>query len=304
MSKKKIVKKVVKKNSFVETKSKSSWIWYALGAVVLLAVLFFVYKGITGNVITGNVIDDPILNSIWGGAKPVLQYLVGYDVYTGEDKFQDYFFMSLLILIIVFSIVFLVVKAMPFFNNDEHVWAVWSVSIAVSLLAVRFLTAEWLLTILLPYSTLGVVISAGLPFILFYFLVDKFSSDTQKKIAWIFFGIIFLYLYYDRTKKGSADAYYAIYLWTAVLAGIMALIGQKAVDKVKKKIKGEKNEKSAKLKRLRKKFDELHEQQQHYQHARDMFPVGSDQWKDQDAKHRKVTEELTKILAEISSLGG
>jgi hypothetical protein len=233
MPKKKIVKrtsKVVTKVSN-ERKSNYSWIWWTLGIIVLLAVLFFVYKGMTGNVITGNGIKESIQSGWTTNIQPILEYLLGWDASGATSntyKFDDFFTMALLFLIIVFSVVYLSLKQVSIFNDPDHGWVLWVLSIVVSLLAVRFLTADWLVTILLPYSTLGVAISAGIPFVLYFFVVSKFTAKSSRKVAWIFFAVIFLYLYYDRTSTANAVAletgpYYAIYLWTAILSFIMIL---------------------------------------------------------------------------------
>jgi hypothetical protein len=209
-----------------------SWLWYALIGLVLLGILFLAYDGITGNVITGNAFKDSV-QTTWGDyIQPVLEYLVGYDM-TGDTnnnyKMDDFFSMALLILIIVFSVVFITVKSIPFFNNSEHFWVVWVISIAISLLSVRFLSQEWLITILLPYSTFGIALSAGIPFALFFLLVKDWKSKTARKSAWIFFAVVFVFLYYSRSTIYESIAvagktHYQIYLWAALAAGLMFLL--------------------------------------------------------------------------------
>jgi hypothetical protein len=287
----------------------SSWIWYVLGILILLAALFFVYKGMTGNVITGNA-TNPLQSGWENFLKPSLEYLLGWDI-SGDanNKYQmdDFFSMALLILIIVFSIVFVVVKSIPFFS--ENSWSVWVVSIAVSLLSVRFLSAEWLITILLPYSTLGIVISAGFPFILYFFLVDKFPHPKGKtgllqKIAWIFFGIVFLYLWYSRTQTASTPAlddgpYYTIYLWTAIAALFMALIGQKAAAKGKAIIDNDKDESRRERDRAIRELNKLHTTEQNLQSMVDEMTLAGEL---DSARFKKTREELNRVSARIAEL--
>jgi hypothetical protein len=309
MPKKKSAKKVDKKVSFQKKKSQSvpSWIWWALGIVVLLAVLFFVYDGVTGNVITGNALKDSVKTTFSDYIQPVLEYLVGYDVKGDTNKMDDFFSMALLILIIVFSIVFIIVKSIPFFNNSEHSWTVWVISISISLLSVRFLSAAWLITILLPYSTLGIAISAGLPFVLYYFLVEKFSSETQKKIAWVFFGLIFLYLWYSRTVGAGAiatatagDTYYEIYLWTALAALFMVLIGQKAAEATKKKIGGEKRKRNYKKEAAQTEWKKLHIRFD-YLKAQMELTAGRPEYAGYAAEYAKVTKRMSELSAIIDA---
>jgi hypothetical protein len=291
---------------------------WILGVLVAVALLAVIYNSVTGNAVvpvTGYDLKDTV-NSGWDDyLKPVLEYLVGQKVNESSiATTQDFFSMALLILVIVFSIVFVVVKKMPFFNDPSHNWLVWVISIAVSLLAVRFLTNDWLVTILLPYSTLGVAISAGLPFVLYFFLVSSLPHQKDKaslvqKIAWVFFGVIFLYLWYDRSRTSNAialakGAYYSIYGWTALIALAMALFGQKLANKGNAALKGEKESNSRKKKALVRKAEDLHEKQQHYKHRMDGAVVGSPEYNEAFTKHQKVTEELSKIYAEIDALGG
>lgn len=318
---KKIVKKkaiqnkksTVSKNISIQLKKSSSWIWYVFWALLILIVLFFVYKGMTGNVITGNA-SSP-LSSIWdGGLKDALQYILGWDIKGDTNnnyKMDDFFSMALLILLVVFSIVFVVVKSIPFFNNPDHSWSVWVVSISVSILSVRFLTAEWLITILLPYSTFGVAISAGLPFVLFFFLVDKFphtknKMGTLQKIAWVFFGIIFLYLWYSRTHGSSTpaldnDPYYDVYLWTSVAALFMASYGQKAGGKVKAAISGDKSKKTMTKARANRELGALHVIEQNLKTRLDNKVAAGEV---NDNEYKKIKQELDKVSKKIVELEG
>jgi hypothetical protein len=95
-------------------------------------------------------------------------------------------------------------------------------SIGVGILSIRFFTEEMVSTILLPYTTLGVVVSAGLPFVLFFFLVNvglRKTSPPVRKFAWIVFAVAFIGIWLSASD--SAGSYRYIYLVTAILAFIM-----------------------------------------------------------------------------------
>ena len=89
MAKKKsnVKKKVsVSKNSSkkfsqpVKKKCCYSWIWYLLGTLVLLGVLYLLFNGMTGNVsapITGNAQLTDIFND---NVKPILEYVMGWEI--------------------------------------------------------------------------------------------------------------------------------------------------------------------------------------------------------------------------------
>jgi len=239
MSKKKVAKKAVKKNNFVENKSKSSWIWYVLGAVVLLAVLFFVYKGITGNAIdlnsnTANAFN-PIIEMVGGLIKSVYSALDGplkslmgdIKPIAGMDE-AGMFLAKILLMILVLALTSSILKSteVTFLRSG---WSHWTIAFIVSILSVRFLSAELVATILVPYSTFGVVLSAALPFVLYFFFVEKTlgtpKSPFVRKAAWIFFAVVFLSIWIMRRDAGSLGTgiVSTIYPLTALLSVLMAI---------------------------------------------------------------------------------
>ena len=96
--------------------------------------------------------------------KPISVYLLG-NASTGEILFAK----TLLLLIIV-AIFWTIFSEIGFFNKKKPI--LYILSIGVGVLSIRFFTEEMVRTILLPYTTLGIVVSAGLPFVLFFFLVN------------------------------------------------------------------------------------------------------------------------------------
>lgn len=144
----------------------------------------------------------------------------------GETLSGQYLFAKVLFLIIIFAIIWTALDKVDFFN--EHTWVLVVISIAASILATRWLASETLInTIILPYSVLGIAISAGLPFILYFLLINvgfKDSPSIVRRIAWIFFAVIFIGLWITRrtllTAGGSNAGY--IYPVTALAAIIIA----------------------------------------------------------------------------------
>jgi len=241
-------KKVVSsKVSYVsENKSKkcsSSWIWWALGILVLLTVLFFVYKGMTGNVITGHATSTeeafkPIVQMVSGLIKevytalePALKYVVG-DTSGGKGVLSDgasVFFAKILLLILVFTLVSAILKksGVDFLKDGAPHWVSCAI---VAILSIRFLTVDFVQTILMPYSTFGVVLTSVLPFVFYFLFVEKGMSATKtppivRKVAWIFFAVVFLAIYLMRLEDFSdkAGIVATIYLLTALVAFLMAI---------------------------------------------------------------------------------
>ena len=185
-------------------------------------------------------VSADIVTDIQGGIKdgysvvePALKFVVGS---TGESP--ELFLAKILLAIIVFSIVWMALKKIAFFKEND--WSMWTVGIAVSLLAIRWLGNESIInTIILPYSVLGVALTAGIPFVV-YFLVVKDFNKTMRKLAWVFFMVIFVVLWIMRSGKsaeaagsigGPIGAFSWIYLAAAGL-GLVVLLFDGTIQKM------------------------------------------------------------------------
>ena len=159
--------------------------------------------------------------------EPFGKFLLGVNTIDGE-----LFFAKLLFFIILIT---LVNYALSQFEPLKKM--AWIVSAIVSILAVRYITPAWIETIVLPYTALGIALTAFFPFVLFFFFVEKGlqGHTVMRKVAWIFATVVFvgLFLYRDTAQfpvslGGFNPAY--IYLITAGLCLIM-LIADKTIEK-------------------------------------------------------------------------
>lgn len=208
MSKK---KSGVRKNIIVEKKVNkcfSSWIWYVLGALLLLAALFFLYDGMTGNAIAP-INFGGIENAVYQ-IQPVMQFLLGGG-YDGQYTFERF-----LLFLVVLSVVFVVLRTLPLFADEKQRKIAVLLSIIVSILSIRFIDYQWLSTALMSYSVLGVALISFLPFIIYFFFLMKVapSNPIVRKIGWVLFGCIYLGLYFSAENR----FYGSVYIWTALAA--------------------------------------------------------------------------------------
>ncbi len=198
------------------------------GKYFIFVALFLSMIYVVQFVSAASIVDD--MNAFIDGAveffNPLAALLFGTEV-TGELLFA-----KVLFFIIILSMVWLALSKIPFFNPDAgaQLWVIWVVAIAISILGVRFMgNAEWINTIILPYSTLGIVLAAGFPFVIFFILVELglrgptgIEYRTIRKVAWILFGVVFIGLFASRGDElGSARN---IYFVTAIIAFIVALM--------------------------------------------------------------------------------
>jgi len=108
------------------------------------------------------------------------------------------------------------------------------VVVAFSILAMKGIGSSQLIDLILtPYTVTGVALSAGLPFLIYFGIVNiglKHQPDILRRTAWIFFAIIFFGLI--ATKIGgvgnilrpSTWGIYWIYIMTSFLALGMAFL--------------------------------------------------------------------------------
>jgi hypothetical protein len=156
--------------------------------------------------------------------KPFGQFLLGANTLDGE-----LFFAKLLFFIVLITLVNYALSQFPPLQSKS-----WIVSVAVSILAVRWITPSWIETVVLPYTALGITLTAFLPFVLFFFFVEKGleGHTTMRKVAWIFAAVVFigLFIYRDTTQfpANSKGAFNPanIYLVTAGLCLIMLFMDQ------------------------------------------------------------------------------
>ena len=143
--------------------------------------------------------------------KPYVGILVNE---TDLSASNDVFMAKWIILLIVFSVVYLALKKSTTFF-DEHGWVLWIISLAVPILGIRFLGADLIRTLLIPNAAFTAVVFAGLPFVLIYLITSTWVSPYGRRAAWILFAVIFLALY-STTPQGKFSYIYP-------LAGVLAL---------------------------------------------------------------------------------
>lgn len=226
-----------------------------------LGVLVFLALFLSVSLVSAQAFSDLVTNVQSAGStvyeifEPVLKLLVGAD-----DKLENGEFLAkILFLLIVFAVAFIVLEKVPLIQ--EHTWALWVIGLAVSFLSVRWISDSSVIqSIILPYSALGVTLSAGIPFFLYFFVVKDFNR-IGRKIAWIFFAVIFVGLWIMRYDK--AGNFSLIYLITAVVA-LVILTFDKSIQRAYKKSKAESNREiaeariRAKLTEERAKLEEQH----------------------------------------------
>jgi len=167
--------------------------------------------GLINSFVKGTVsVLEPILSVLVGPSKAV----------DGVATQQEIFLAKVIIVILLMSIIYAALSQVEFFVNNE--WSLWVVSLAVPLLGVRFLADKWIVGAALPSNTFFIAVTGLLPFVLFGLMVLRLPSPTARRLCWLFFAVVFVFLYISRVKAlGNAANIYAI---TAFLAIVMVFI--------------------------------------------------------------------------------
>ncbi len=172
-----------------------------------------------GDFIIGiNAVGESVIKIL----RPIAEFLLG-DL--GGEITEKLLFAKVLFFVIILGIVWLSLKKIPLFDEKPVILNI--VAFAVSVLAVRGIATEGLIkTIMFPSEVLGLALVAGIPFIIYFTIVNVGFKGKEysivRRIAWIFFAVIFIGLWFYR--KIELGDLHSIYLITAIGAGIMAVI--------------------------------------------------------------------------------
>lgn len=184
--------------------------------------------GITPTLNTGNGPVVAIQKFIYGAydiIRPILEIIIGEASNTGT------FLAKVMLMLIIFGIVWQVAGKTPLIKNET--WTMALVSIAITILSIRWFGDESIIkTVLLPYSVFGIALTAIIPFVLWFVLMEVELKGVNKrfsrKVGWTFFAVVFFALWIVRsgesgetTVAGSVGPFAYIYLITAILSIIV-----------------------------------------------------------------------------------
>lgn len=163
---------------------------------------------------------DQVLESVSGAIKFILGDVTGI---SGASA-GEVFLIKLLVFILLFIVVNVAVQRVPQFGDKKGISIL--ISFVVSLIAIRFITAESLINFIwLPYGILGIFISSLFPFIIGYFFIESFKNSAMRKIGWAAYLIIFAslaYMRWENLKVGTL--WYQNLGWIYVAIAILSLV--------------------------------------------------------------------------------
>ena len=147
--------------------------------------------------------------------RPVFEFLVGE--YSGSDSFL----VKSLLLIMLFIIISAVLRKTRFGDTNNSITMV--IALIVSVLSIRFMPEDYVTSILLPYTTLGIALSTIIPFmVIFYFVYATQMGGVGRRFVWGLFAVVFVTLFITR-RATLSDLGQKIYIAVMVLI-VLALI--------------------------------------------------------------------------------
>jgi len=213
-------KKDVRKNSSKKKFFDDQKLWGILAVGIGLFLVFgfaLNFSNMTGQATSKGIVEDlkPLGEGIIKILEPLAKTLLG-------DVSGELLFAKVLFFLIVFGIIYLALGQVPFFSEKRGIS--FLIVVSASILAVRWIGgSEIIKTIILPYSAIGIAVSAGLPFVIYFLVINKGligQPTLVRQTAWVFFAIVFIGLWFSRSPE--LGKFHYIYLLAAVVAGIIA----------------------------------------------------------------------------------
>lgn len=146
---------------------------------------------------------------------PFLEFLLGV------SSFDQYFFIRVLLLVLIFVIIFTVLEYIEIFKKNTAVRVI--ISLVMSIFSAKYIGESEIITgILLPYGVLGIALTFILPFLVFFFFVHKsIEAPAGRRAAWVFFAVVFFGLWMNRGEQVGPISW--IY-FVGVIAVIISII--------------------------------------------------------------------------------
>jgi hypothetical protein len=159
---------------------------------------------------------ENLINMVTDFSSPFLQVILGGD-YWSTNLGGTILFEKFLLFILIVAIVYVAIYKVDLFKDKKAV--IWTVSIVVPILSVRYIDGEWLNTILGAYQVFGIAMTTLLPLIIYFFFLMNSLRDhpAMRKIGWILFICVYLGIYTTTDRVNYSQ-------WYLITGGIAFLL--------------------------------------------------------------------------------
>lgn len=150
--------------------------------------------------------------------EPFLQVTLGGDYWNGQMLFEKF-----LLFLVLVGIVYIAIGKAPFFQSGgkKMMGVIWTISIVVPILSIRYLPYEWINTLIFTYTAFGIAMTTLVPLIIYFFFLQGMNLPSAfRKIAWILFTCVYLGLYFTSDMPTYSEWYFA----TAIISVALLLL--------------------------------------------------------------------------------
>ena len=192
-------------------------------SLIVLCLLSLAILPLVSAVIYGSPAEG--LQTLLYGARDIVNVFTEFLFNIGF--YDEFIFVKFLLFLIIFIVCYQVIKGIEFFKRPIIAFVI---SASVSILAVRYIPSnDFFNAMLLPYSVLGIAITIFLPFLIFFWFIEKsVQTSSGRKLAWILFSVVFFGMWTQRYQEiGDANWIY----WLGVGAGLMVILFDKQIHK-------------------------------------------------------------------------
>lgn len=179
---------------------------------------------------------DKVTTFMTDQVNPVVEFLFGPVDFAPKGYYTsgEIYFVKVVVFIILVALLYFAVQKVPVFEDDAKKWLVWIISLAIGLIATRFLTTEGLVSLIwLPSGVLGISLACIFPFLIWFFFIESFQNNPMiRKIGWIFYAVVFAVMAFVRWNttqfigpqfNGWYYNYSMIYVITAIVSLLMVV---------------------------------------------------------------------------------
>lgn len=152
-----------------------------------------------------------------------------FEVILNTGSYEEFFFTKILLLMILVIVIKFSLEKSEFFGKDKNKGVVLIISLAISIIAIRFIPETDIINlILLPYNAVGIAILTLLPFIIFFFFLHKSNMGSAgRRLSWSLYAVIFGVLWANRSNLLSPIGN-QIYGWMLIVI-LIALFFDKQI---------------------------------------------------------------------------
>ena len=155
------------------------------------------------------------VNAVYDIGKPIFSALFGNNATDGGSLV-----LQILVFLIVSAIIYGVMASIELFQGKE--WINIVIALGVSIIGIRFMPSNFLMALATPSSAIIASIVIVIPFIVAFFIIEKFKKPTVRKILWVVFGLMLIMLWAYTISNPSVNE--DVKKWMRLIYPIMTIV--------------------------------------------------------------------------------